>query len=629
MLYRRLVPLSFSLVVFGSAWAADFEQLRKTSPDKLCAQLVLRFSESVPFFEGEGTPLDGKVLRAQLNVFKASLEATIESARAELAKPERERKNKDPRWFWERRPNPVDVDLRQIISENQQRWELVDGVVHLLTRIDAIELEGKGHLMFEDLSASLDDLIHLWIAHRAEELGVKVGLLVTETLRDGSTVSAEHLARAREAMNSLNEAVGQIERLEQAGRPTAENNRLYTDFLRAAGRAKLREFIAELKREGETPPSVDLLKQLLPVSFVSGLNFDTVYALWTATSQAYESVLGEKITDEMAVSMVRSAARHGLTAERVPEVIALTNSLTRTMPEHTVEGMEFAALFDLAGSPQWEEQDLVRRYQWTNAFLRNLRSEPFDFPTILALMQAQDPAKDSSKEVILAEFADVLRLEDLAEPENRLNDTALAFLVGGSRGVGGLERAHKYVTELRQSAHWGEKRPGYSPEAWVILAQLGPRYGWDSEVLAEITRRLFELRGKPMEAGRVVAVLGLVMEKKLRSASPDSPIENWELAEFMSMPYLRFTLPIEDLRLEPAESRERRLADNTFWGSEPVGREIPPPNRYSLWNWDFNDGHREGLNLARWYADPEDGSIGLRLNGLSFDSDGDTVTWRP
>lgn len=618
-----------ALVMASFASAVDFNELSRTRPDEICTNLLLRFSQQTHFFEGD-PGIDGDALRAQLDALKARLAGAIEADSTELAKPEKERTQKDPRWFWQRRPNPVDVALKQRIAENQQRWDLVDGVAHLLARVDSLELEVNDHLMDTDLSAAFDDLIHLWITQRANELGVKVGLLVTETLHDGASVSEAHLARARTAMNSLNEAVGQVERLAQGARPTAEQNRLYSDFLRAAGRAKLREFISGLRAKGIPLPPVNLLKQLLPVSFVSGLNFEKVFALWGAATTAYEKELGDQLSEAAAVAIVRSAARHQLNAEQVAEFVGKAHSAARDFAGRTVEGREFAALFDLVSTPGWTLGSVVTRYRLTTAFLRSLREQPFDLVTVLALIQSQspEPLATESWQKVMEEFALFVHLDEKAAPEARLSDAALAFLVAGSAAEGNLRGAYSYVGELISSGAWGPQNPGYSSEGWVILSQVGRRYGWSADDLAAVTRRLFELRGKKMEVGRVVTILSLVMEKKRRSALPDGPIENRELAEFMSMPYLRFTLPIEDLRLEGPDRQE--VAAGTFWGSEPVKSEAPSaPNHYAIWNWDFNDGHPRHLELGSWYTDPNDGSFGLHIDGLRFDSDGDAVTWRP
>ncbi len=607
MPYRRaLFLVAFALAVPVSA--LDSDVLESTVPEQLCARFIV--GERGLFFQQEVT-LDGRSLRDQLKTLKIHLHTKIREARAEFAVN-----------------GPAEVERGRRTAEYRRHWELVDRVYHVLTRIDALTPKVSRHRIDQGHAFSMDNLTYLWLAYRADELGVKVGLLVSELVREGQGISEHHLIRAQDSVSRLSEAVEAIEKMAQQDAPVPERNRLYAEFLQAAGRAKLREFIAGMKRKGDALPTVERLKSLLPISFSSGLDFEAVYALWRSTHEAFELTRRGPLSDEAAALIVRSATRHGLTPERIRDYIAYADALAREMPGRSLKDTEFSALFDLATTPGWSTGELRRRLVWTNTFLGALRRKPLDFAAVLALTRVQTPGAEINPDVLLSEFSHLLHLEELAHAEDRLGDTALAFLVAGTRGAGKLREAHFYVTNLRLASQWGDKPPLYSSEAWVVLAQVGQSYGLEPEELALATTRLFGLQGRALEAGRVATILGLVMEKKKRSKKPSATdthaIEEWELAEFMTLPYLRFTLPEEDLLLGSPESNE-----TSRWGSDPVTGKSPTPHRYAIWNWDFNDGHGQGLNLTQWCVDPSDGSFALRLNGLTFDSDGDAVTWRP
>src|SRR5690606_35213556 len=119
-----------------------------------------------------------------------------------------------------------------------------------------------------------------WVAVRADELAQKVGLFASEAVAAGANLPQTHLTEAHRAIGALREAVEQIERISNGGRPKPEEDRLFADFLRAAGRAKLREAIQLLQAKGAEVPSVDLIKQLLPISLVEGESFGRVHELW-------------------------------------------------------------------------------------------------------------------------------------------------------------------------------------------------------------------------------------------------------------------------------------------------------------------------------------------------------------
>ncbi len=444
------------------------------------------------------------------------------------------------------------TSLRNQVAQRAEKLAVLERLNALFARLETMSpslAPGLGRPV-RGLSESFDDLIAEWLYRQAVQNFVALRELQIEIKEEGPASTAPMMA----ALDEVDAGLTDLEAVLATPGKHAVFTPVFARFLRAGAHARLAQWQAHsigLGR-GYTPL---VLKQFLPIALSSGLALPDLDLRFQALRAFADGPLAHRQLNEsdlMAWVYTSSRERNSGAVDAITaRAMALDLALKTKAPAVSLTSSDFVAALDILHDTDFGPVSFAEKLQKFFVLSQKMPSTYTISPTglIILIQHSRVTGKD-----VDATFADYFQtaLTNAVRGEERFSDNTVAVLSGlqGNRLQLLLE-----LRQLRTSRSWSGKSPDYSEADWVRLYMLSRYYAINVDTVADLAVRTFEIRGKELEAGRLISILQLALQTKFgdqrASYTPSGVLTDDELREFAILPHVRLNLPLTRLRPTP------------------------------------------------------------------------------
>jgi hypothetical protein len=542
-----------------SASASKTPTYKASAADSLCARTVLDMDLSQPFYmvglaDVEFSPQhfaeSQRSNQAQALKLQNELERLNKVDQGEIDNINR------PSGLWivggfvdyfrNRTQAPV---LKDQIAKRNEKLAVLDRVSAIFTRMRAIypELTPGGRKPVRGWSEHFDDLVAEWLYRQAVQNYVALRELQVEIEDDETYNTAPILA----ALKQIEEGLNDLDAAVAAPGDRAAFTPVLTRFLRAGAHARLAQWNAHVQGMGRGSLTV-AWKQFMPVALSSGVPLSVLDERFQGLRRYANQYLAHRaLNDSDILAWLTSASADG-NAKTLSELIPLTQKFERALAslktDLVLESAGYILAMDLLIPGKFTPIDLATRLAQVHAEADKVPGARVPSSSALVILAQLSEKKSQTVQDTFQIYLSYA-LANNSQGEARFADDTVAAMSGlGPNGSSAQNLLD--LRNLRSSIGWKKFSPKYSEQDWARLYLLARYFGIEIHTMADLGRRVFEIRGKVLEAGRLLSVLTLGLQTKYGyqprefSRLSGSILSDDELKEFAIIPSVRLNLPL-------------------------------------------------------------------------------------
>ncbi len=521
------VWLLTTLAEVGSA--VDCRQAGNLNPDCLCQTLLSKRGGSRPIFRRHSNSSD-EFFVSQLVTFYDAAEHLLKESETELAKPEAERAQKDPRSWFQRallsawNPNPVDQQLTEGVEQAKRRIALTEQVAHLIEVTERLYTRAKKKSV-----PPLGRAAAMWLRDRmmaASQTAVEALSAPTLDAATFESLTAE-LDLIRQDLEATTKThtdhEGRI--VSQEILPLTFESPLVERMVRSATRLHVRLTQWHVESKIKRKLSKEIAKSLVLLAAVSKAQYSvvtTVFNKWDSHKQ--ELPHSEGVTDHVLLALTAMALKYDLRIEAVLEAVQAIHSRDKF-----VKWPDLTVLTEIAFMQDKKPADVLQEVKRLQRQVTDLGVSKAKLSDMLVLHYAS------------ADVETLLRVQRLLDAAGY--DAVSPYAVANIAAYTPAKEAEAVAVQFIHLKGLRELATLSEVEVAQVL-QLARHFTLTTEQIRGLWVQASKVRGLPLDPARAMTVIAVALSR----AYPDGgiPADN---ASLLADADLRSALRVPHLRL--------------------------------------------------------------------------------